>query len=182
MTDDIDGPRVQVAPDSAEKLDLPADPLALRAAFGCFPSGVIAVCALDLDGGPVGMAASAFVPLSLDPPLVAVSIQRTSTSWPRLRRIDRLGISVLAQDHQDICLRLSGPGDRFAAGGWSSSSTGAVLIEGASAWLECGLSDEVPAGDHILAILHIDRLRTDRTVAPLVFHASRFRRLETKDL
>jgi flavin reductase (DIM6/NTAB) family NADH-FMN oxidoreductase RutF len=172
---------VRDSKDLTDQLNPIADPLVLRSAFGCFPSGVIAVCALDADGRPVGMAASAFVSLSLDPPLVAISIQRTSTSWPRLRRIDRLGVSVLAQEHEDICLRLSGQGDRFAAVDWSSTSTGAVLIEGASVWLECALFDEVPAGDHTLAILQIDRLRTDAAIAPLVFHASRFRRLETRD-
>lgn len=156
------------------------DPLALRGAFGCFPSGVIALCALHVDGTPIGMAASAFVPLSLDPPLVAISIQRTSTSWPRLRPVKRLGLSVLAQDHGDVCVRLSGRGDRFGAVDWIPTAAGAVLIGGASAWLECELSEEVSAGDHTLAVLRIHRLRTAPTVAPLVFHASRFRRLEAE--
>jgi flavin reductase (DIM6/NTAB) family NADH-FMN oxidoreductase RutF len=165
--------------DIAAMLNPISDSVMLRAAFGCFPSGVIAVCALDLDGRPVGMAASAFVSLSLDPPLVAISFQRTSTSWPRLRQIERLGLSVLGQDHEHVCARLSGKGDRFGAIEWMSTGTGAVLIGGASAWLECALFDEVSAGDHTLAMLQIHRLRTDPGVAPLVFHASRFRRLAT---
>jgi flavin reductase (DIM6/NTAB) family NADH-FMN oxidoreductase RutF len=53
-----------------------------------------------------------------------------------------------------------------------------VLI-GASAWLECAPFDEVSAGDHTLAMLQIHRLRTEPAIAPLVFHASRFRRPET---
>jgi flavin reductase (DIM6/NTAB) family NADH-FMN oxidoreductase RutF len=164
--------------DIAIELNPVSDPLALRAAFGCFPSGVIAVCALDADGGPVGMAASSFVSLSLDPPLVAISIQRTSTSWPRLRQVERLGVSVLAQDHEDVCAKLSGKGDRFVSVEWMPLDTSAVLIDGASAWLECALFDEVSAGDHTLAILQIHRLRTNPAVAPLVFHASRFRQLD----
>jgi flavin reductase (DIM6/NTAB) family NADH-FMN oxidoreductase RutF len=163
----------------AGKLIPVSDSLELRAAFGCFPSGVMAVCALDADGRPVGMAASAFVPLSLDPPLVAISIQRTSTSWPRLRKIERLGLSVMAQDHEDVCAKLSGTGDRFGAVEWMPTSTGAVLIGGAAAWLECAPFDEVSAGDHTLAMLQIHRLRSEPAIAPLVFHASRFRRLAT---
>ncbi|HEV7853460.1 MAG TPA: flavin reductase family protein, partial [Mycobacterium sp.] len=61
---------------------------------------------------------------------------------------------------------------------WMPTGTGAVMIGGASAWLECALFDEVPAGDHTLAILQIHRLCTHPAVAPLVFHAGRFRRLE----
>jgi flavin reductase (DIM6/NTAB) family NADH-FMN oxidoreductase RutF len=139
-------------PDSktlAAGLDPISDPLALRAAFGCFPSGVIAVCALEGDGRPVGMAASAFVSLSLDPPLVAISLQRTSTSWPRLRKSERLGLSVLGQDQEHACERLSGKGDRFGAIEWMPTGTGAVMIGGASAWLECQLFDEVSAGDGV---------------------------------
>jgi flavin reductase (DIM6/NTAB) family NADH-FMN oxidoreductase RutF len=178
-TGDLVGTPQAESKDVADKLIPVSDELALRAAFGCFPSGVIAICALDVEGRPVGMAASAFVPLSLDPPLVAISIQRTSTSWPRLRQIERLGLSVMAQDHEDVCARLSGKGDRFGAVEWMPTSTGAVLIRGASAWLECEPFDEVSAGDHTLAMLQIHRLRTEPAIAPLVFHASRFRRLET---
>jgi flavin reductase (DIM6/NTAB) family NADH-FMN oxidoreductase RutF len=163
---------------SAAGLNPVSGPLALRAAFGCFPSGVIAVCALEVDGVPVGIAASAFVSLSLDPPLVAVSIQRTSTSWPRLRQSERLGLSVLGQNQEHACIRLSGKGDRFSAIEWMATGTGAVMIGGASAWLECELLDEVAAGDHTLAILQIHRLCTHPAVAPLVFHGGRFRRLE----
>ncbi|MDT5101895.1 MAG: hypothetical protein QOC76_5632 [Mycobacterium sp.] len=174
-------PSGRIMPDSksiAAQLNPVSGPLALRAAFGCFPSGVIAICALKEDGIPVGIAASAFVSLSLDPPLVAISIQRTSTSWPRLRQSDRLGLSVLGHDQEHACARLSGKGDRFGAIEWMPTGTGAVMIGGASAWLECALFDEVPAGDHTLAILQIHRLCTHPAVAPLVFHAGRFRRLE----
>lgn len=59
----------------------------LRAVFGCFPSGVIAVCAMR-DGRLDGMAASAFTAVSLDPPLVSVCAQETSATWPRLRETE----------------------------------------------------------------------------------------------
>lgn len=54
----------------------PMDPAVLRQAFGCFPSGVTALCALD-SGTPVGMAASTFTPVSLAPPLWCRSVSRT---------------------------------------------------------------------------------------------------------
>lgn len=150
----------------------------LRTAFGSFPSGVTAVCGVGADGDPVGMAASSFVSLSLDPPLVAVCMQKTSTSWPRLRRLRRLGLSVLAQDQEDACVRLSGKGDRFSDIDWVSTADGAVFVSGASVWLECSLFNEVPGGDHTIAMLEIHRLHTEPGVAPLVFHGSAFRRLE----
>lgn len=162
----------------AELNPVSSDPRELRAAFGCFPSGVTALCAVGGDGHPVGMAASSFVSLSLDPPLVAVCIQKTSTSWPRLRMLDRLGLSVLAQNQEHACVRLSGKGDRFSAIDWVSTDGGAVFVPGAAVWLECSLFDEVAAGDHTIAMLEIHRLHAEVGVAPLVFHDSRFHRLE----
>lgn len=156
---------------------VPGDTTTLRTAFGCFPSGVTAVCALEADHAPLGMAASSFVSVSLTPPLVAVCVQLTSTSWPRLRRCARLGLSVLAEGQQRECLSLSAKGDRFALIGWTATQHGSVLIDGAALWLECALEQEVPAGDHVIALLRIEAMHTNLGVPPLIFHGSRFRRL-----
>ena len=57
----------------------------LRQAFGIFPTGVVAVAA-EVDGQLVGLAASSFTSVSLDPPLVSFSVARSSKTWPDLRR------------------------------------------------------------------------------------------------
>jgi flavin reductase (DIM6/NTAB) family NADH-FMN oxidoreductase RutF len=150
----------------------------LRRVFGCFPSGVAAVCALT-DDGPAGMAASSFTSVSMDPPLVSVCIQHTSTTWPVLRERQRLGVSVLAQDHEDVGKQLaSKSGDRFVGVAWEATPDGGVLVGGSTAWLECSLHAEVPAGDHLIALLEIHSMTADPDTAPLVFHASTFRRLD----
>ncbi|MCV7077284.1 flavin reductase family protein [Mycobacterium szulgai] len=156
------------------------DEAALRRALGCFPSGVVAVCATH-EGVPVGMAASSFTSVSLDPALVSVCIQSCSTTWPRLRSRPHLGVSVLAQHHGDACISLSRKeADRFAGVHWTELASGAVVIHGASASLDCRLYQEIPAGDHLIALLEIWALNADPDTAPLVFHGSRFRRLECR--
>ncbi|WP_205873124.1 flavin reductase family protein [Mycobacterium camsae] len=153
----------------------------LRRAFGCFPSGVVALCAMA-DGVPVGMAASSFTPVSLDPPLVSVCIQHDSTTWPRLRPLRYLGVSVLAEGHDDVCISLSRKtGDRFAEVAWTELPGGAVVVHGSSARLDCRLRDEIPAGDHFIALLEICSLHADPETSPLVFHGSRFRRLSPRE-
>lgn len=154
-----------------------ADPQALRDTFACFPSGVVAVCAM-VDGAPVGMAASSFTSVSLTPPLVSFCAQTTSTTWPRLRGRPRLGISVLAEAHDSACLSLSRKtGDRFADVQWEATGGGAVVVHGATAWLDCEVYSEVPAGDHLIVLLQIHAMATTPGVPPLIFHGSRFRRL-----
>ncbi|RJQ83854.1 flavin reductase family protein [Amycolatopsis panacis] len=148
----------------------------LREAFGAFPSGVTAVCAL-VDGMPHGMAASSFTSVSLSPPLVSLCIQRTSSTWPRLRDRPRLGLSVLAEGQDEAALRLSArTDDRFRDVPWDAGPGGSVFLSGSSAWLQCSVHEEVPAGDHLIALLEVHSLRT-APAPPLVFHGSRFRRL-----
>jgi len=153
------------------------DEAELRRVFGCFPSGVIAVCAI-VDGVPVGMAASSFTAVSVVPALVSVCIQNTSTTWPRLRGRTRLGVSVLAECHGEACVTLSRKvGDRFAGVSWTELPGGGVLVHGASAWLDCRPVAEVAAGDHTIALLEICSMGADPETPPLVFHGSQFRRL-----
>jgi flavin reductase (DIM6/NTAB) family NADH-FMN oxidoreductase RutF len=149
----------------------------LRRTFGCFPSGVTAVCTL-IGGVPAGMAASSFTSVSVSPPLVSVCIQNTSSTWPKLRRLPRLGVSVLSEGQDDACVRLSSTdGDRFAGLSWEAGPDGSVFIRDASAWVDCSLYDEVRAGDHTIALLLIHGLHAVPHTPPLIFHGSRFRRM-----
>jgi flavin reductase (DIM6/NTAB) family NADH-FMN oxidoreductase RutF len=173
----VKGPAVDAPPDPGEPRAADFEPLALRRVFGAFPTGVTALAAL-LDGAPVGMAASTFVPVSLDPPLVSVCAALTSTTWPRLRTADRLGISVLSAGQEGASRRLSSAGaDRFAGLGWRSTPSGAVLLDGAAAWFECSPVRELPAGDHVIALLRLHALSAAPDPRPLVFHAGGYRAL-----
>jgi flavin reductase (DIM6/NTAB) family NADH-FMN oxidoreductase RutF len=155
----------------------PTDPLVLRRAFGCFPSGVTALCAL-ISGEPRCIIASTFTPVSLAPSLVSVCVQRTSRTWPTLRGVSRVGVSVLAEEQDAICRSLAGKAeDRFADIDWEADEEGGVYIGGASLWLNCSWYAEVPGGDHTIVLLQIHGLRVEADRAPLVFHGSQFRRL-----
>lgn len=149
----------------------------LRRAFGSFPSGVAAIC-VEVDGKPAGMAASSFTSVSIDPPLVSVCIQNSSTTWPVLRDAPRLGLSVLAEDHDDVCKQLASKnGDRFAGLDWQVGPHDSVFMGDSTAWFEVSLYEEVPAGDHLIALLEVHSLATFDHHLPLIFHGSRFHKL-----
>ena len=106
--------------------------LALRRVYGAYPQGVVAVAGL-VGGRPAGIAASSFVPVSLNPPLVSVCVAHTSSTWPLLRDLPRIGISVLAAHQERIGRQLgSRTGDRFSGVAWRSTPDGCVFIEGAA--------------------------------------------------
>ena len=88
---------------------LSGDPAELRQAYGCFPSGVVALRAPD-GKEPADMVASSFP-----------CVRNSSATWPHLRQAGRLGVSVMAEGQRDACRRLSlRAGDRFAGVGWES--------------------------------------------------------------
>jgi flavin reductase (DIM6/NTAB) family NADH-FMN oxidoreductase RutF len=154
------------------------DPQRLREAFGTFPSGVVAVAA-EVDGQLVGLAASSFTSVSLDPPLVSFSIANTSKTWPDLRRAAHLGVTVLAAHHGDVCRQLAGPVERrFDGVDLSASDDGAVTLDGGLARFDCTVYREVEAGDHTIVLLRLHAVEHLVDAAhPLVFHRSSFGRL-----
>jgi flavin reductase (DIM6/NTAB) family NADH-FMN oxidoreductase RutF len=153
------------------------DPVVLRRAFSCFPSGVTALCAL-VAGEPRCIIASTFTPVSLAPSLVSVCLQRTSRTWPTMRGVSRVGVSVLAEEQDAICRSLAAKvEDRFANVDWEAGDDGGVYIRGASLWLNCSWHAELPGGDHTIVLLQIHGLRVEDDRAPLVFQGSQFRRL-----
>lgn len=153
-------------------------PASLREAFGHFPIGVIAIAA-EVQGTRVGLAASTFVPVSLDPPLVSFCVQNTSTTWPKLKDLPALGISVLGKEHDQAARTLAAKtGDRFAGMQTESRDNGALFIHGTSVWLETSIDQLVPAGDHTIVVLAISDIVINPEVEPIVFHRSAFRRLE----
>lgn len=153
----------------------------LRRVFGTFPTGVTAVAAF-VGSTPVGLAANSFTSVSLDPPLVSICIAHTSTTWPLLRPAPRIGISVLGAHQEQAGRQLSAAGrDRFAALSWRANDIGAIVLDGASAWLDCSIEREIPAGDHDIILLRVHDLKADHTVPPLVFHGSQFHQLHMTD-
>jgi flavin reductase (DIM6/NTAB) family NADH-FMN oxidoreductase RutF len=153
------------------------DSVRLRKVFGIYPTGVAVLAAL-VDGTPEGLAASSFTSVSLDPPLVSVCIAHTSTTWPKLRNATRIGVSVLSADQEQAGRQLASKKiDRFAGLVWRDTPDGALLLEGASAWVDVSVHQHVAAGDHDIVILAVHDLGGDHGLHPLVFHASQFRRL-----
>ncbi|MCW2765237.1 MAG: ntaB [Nocardioides sp.] len=149
----------------------------LREAFGVFPSGVVAVAA-EVDGQLVGLAASSFTSVSLEPALVSFSVANTSKTWPTLRRAAHLGLTILADHHGDVCRGLAGPvGQRFDDVSVTATEDGAVTLDEGLARFDCSIYREVEAGDHTIVILRLHAVEHSDTSLPLVFHRSAFGRL-----
>ncbi|GEL19621.1 flavin reductase family protein [Pseudonocardia asaccharolytica] len=146
----------------------------MRDVLGHFVSGVVVITA---HGGarPVGFTCQSFASLSLDPPLVSFCPARTSTTWPKIREIGRFCVNVLAEDHQHHSLRFARSGvDKFAGVEWQPAPSGAPILEGVSAWIDCSLWQEYDGGDHTIAVGHVHDLGAAPDRLPLLFYRGRY--------
>ncbi|WP_405845782.1 flavin reductase family protein [Streptomyces sp. NBC_01518] len=146
------------------------DTALFRHVLGHFCTGVVVVAAVAPEG-PVGLTCQSFCSLSLDPPLVMFGAARTSTSWPRIRRVGSFCVNVLAEDQQEVSTRMARSGtDKFAGVDWDPTPPGAVRLRGALAWLDCELHAEHPGGDHTVVVGRVRRPAVASGAPPLLYH------------
>lgn len=140
-----------------------------RQVLGHFPTGVTVVTAAT-DSGPVGLAVGSFASVSLDPPLVAFFPDKGSSSWPRIEAAGAFCVNILAEDQEDVCRRFASKGDdKFAGLGWKPAGSGAPLLAGVLAWIDCDIESVAEAGDHFCVTGSVRELDVGHDGAPLVF-------------
>jgi flavin reductase (DIM6/NTAB) family NADH-FMN oxidoreductase RutF len=145
-----------------------------RNALAQFATGVTIITA-RAPHGYVGFTGSSFNSVSLDPPLVIWSLSRHSRSLAAFEAAERYVVNVLASDQVALARRFSRPHlDRFAGVAYRLDATGAPLIEGCVAWLECRHHALHPTGDHMLFIGEV-LAAAYRKLPPLLWHAGAFR-------
>ncbi|MEB8325506.1 flavin reductase family protein [Dietzia kunjamensis] len=152
------------------------DTRALRDVLGRFGTGVCVVTGRDDAGATVGMTCQSFMGVSLEPPLVLVSVMRTSRTLPHLKSERGFAVSVLAEGDEAVsAMAGSKVPDKFEHIPMTTTTSGHEVIEGVPAWFACELEAWVEAGDHDLLIgrvLEAGPVASDR--GPLLFHGGRY--------
>lgn len=148
----------------------PADPRAFRSALGRFASGLTVVTCRDGERLH-GMTCQSFASVSLDPPLVSVCLRSGSPSLSAVERAGSFCVNVLAEDQQWLSDRFGRPHpDRWNGLAWSANPSGHPVLPGCLLSLDCTLSARVGAGDHVILLGGVDRLRPgDPAGRPLLY-------------
>lgn len=151
------------------------DPKAFRSAMGRFATGVT-VITTRVGDQVHGMTANAFMSVSLEPPLVLISIGHQARMHDYLMEASRYGVSILAEHQQPLSDHFAGR----AQPGLSPEFTEALgipLIGGAMAHVVAEVVARYPAGDHTIFVGRVLHLAQE-TKTPLVYHGGRYARLE----
>jgi flavin reductase (DIM6/NTAB) family NADH-FMN oxidoreductase RutF len=143
------------------------------------PHGV-AVLTVDAEGERLGLTIDSLVSLSLEPPLVGVSVSRQAAMHELLRASGGFALSLLAAGQENVA-------QHFARGvppiaHWHGIATregaaGAPLLDGALGWIECRVAAEHAVGDHTLFVGEVLSVELGAPAAPLVHVGSGYRAL-----
>jgi flavin reductase ActVB len=131
---------------------------AVRRAAARFATGVVLLTARDASLSDWGITVGAFLPLSDDPPLVALALRADAGSTPHFAGADRLALSILGTQHDELAARFaSGRPDRFVLGGTQRLPSGLMAATGALAVLEARPVEALGRGDHVLVVAEVER-------------------------
>ena len=143
-----------------------------RRVLGHYPTGVTVVTAA-CPGGPEGLTIGSFTSVSLDPPLVSFCPGHDSDSWARMREVGSFCVNVLSAEQAGVSTAFaSKTEDKFRVVSTRVEATGAPVIEGCLAWIDCRVEAIHTAGDHDIVVGRVVALGAadgESPSGPLVF-------------
>lgn len=148
-----------------------------KKAVGSFTTGVTVVTA-HTDKGRLGFTANSFTSVSLRPPLVLLCLDRRAPSLLGFNPGGAFAINVLSAAQQDVSQHFARHAeDKFAGIAHHDGATGAPLLDGCLASIECTLEHRFYGGDHVILVGKVRDVEVHEG-EPLIFHRSRYRTLD----
>jgi flavin reductase (DIM6/NTAB) family NADH-FMN oxidoreductase RutF len=137
-------------------------------------AGGVAIIATDHDGHRAGLAATAVCSVSADPPTILVCINAQGRAHEPIHASGRFSVNLLAREQEALARRFSGETgirgeDRFLEGAWTSLVTGAPVLEGALASLDCRVSEVVRMATHSVFFGSVVAVTSRPGAQPLIY-------------
>lgn len=150
------------------------DPNPFRRALGTFTTGVTVITTVDRSGADVGITANSFNSVSLDPPMVLWSIDKSSSNLEAFTTATHFAVHVLASDQDELASRFATRGvDRFAGLAVERGTAGLPLLAGCAARFQCRMAFRYEGGDHTILVGEV--LAFDHEARePLVYKSGRY--------
>jgi flavin reductase (DIM6/NTAB) family NADH-FMN oxidoreductase RutF len=139
---------------------MPVDAAAFRSLMGAFPTGIVIVTTLDGAGAAKGLTTQSFIAVSTDPPLLLVSLDKSSRTLKALRATGAFVVNFLAADRGALATRFaSKDDDKFTGVNWRPAPAAKgtpILVDDCVSYAECVLTREIDAGDHSLLLASVE--------------------------
>jgi len=157
-----------------------SDPHAFRNALGQFATGVTVVTTIDSENHAVGVTASSFNSVSLDPPLILWSLAKTAQSMPAYQKSGGFNVHVLASHQSDLSNQFAkSGGDKFDGIDWTSCPDGFPMLPEYAALFRCKTHFQYEGGDHIIFVGEVTEHQA-HDFPVLVFQGGRYAEAKAK--
>lgn len=148
-----------------------------RKTLAKFASGVTVVTSTDSNAGIFGITVSAFCSVSLEPPLVMVSIEKGTGTHHALAETGLFNVHILAEGQEEVSNRFASRSEnKFDGFEFKSDGRGVPLIDGALATIRCEKYSEADGGDHTIFIGKVVESHIEEA-DPLIYWNSNYRKV-----
>ena len=151
----------------------------LRRVMGHFATGVTVITTHDGSGRICGLTANAVCSLSLTPPLLLVCVDKKAESYPSFERSGVFAVNILGAGQEEVSRRFAvSGGEKFTGLEYRSGKTGAPILEGSLASVECRIIEAHEGGDHTIYVGEVEGCEAAANgPPPLLFFRGRYHRL-----
>lgn len=155
------------------------DTRALRDAFGCFATGITVVTTVDDRGEKYGVTANSFTSLSLEPPLCLFCLDNKALSFDAFQEARHFAVNVLAQEQEALSSNFARSNvDKWNGVAYETWTTGAPILPGCVANLECDVEATHEGGDHVIIVGRVREMAyRDGNCRPLLYYKGRYNAL-----
>lgn len=155
----------------------PVDPSLYRQTCARFATGITVVTVVDEAGRPHGMTVNSFSSVSLDPPLVLVSIDLRNAILGHFLSSEFFAINILAEHQEHLSRQFSSTSEnRFINIDWHPGEFDVPILDGVLAHLECSVAQTFETGDHTVLVGEV-RVASFTEGRPLAYFNSSYRNL-----
>lgn len=140
----------------------------------------VTIVTMRADAFAHGLTVSGFVGLSLEPPLVLISIGQELHSHTLLSKSRAFAVNFLRADQRDLSDKFAGRWgdvDRFSGVSWRTEETGSPVFDDCAAWMDCRVVSSYQAGDHTIYIGEVIAAGVNNGAAPLLYWDGSYRQL-----
>jgi 3-hydroxy-9,10-secoandrosta-1,3,5(10)-triene-9,17-dione monooxygenase reductase component len=131
------------------------EPAELRRVMSAWTTGVTVITTGD-GQRLAGLVSNSFASVSLEPPLVSWCVDRQSSSLEVWLRAEGFAVHILGADESALVSRFARKGgDKFQGLVWQAGLTGAPLLSGGVARLDCRTWRQYDGGDHVILLGHV---------------------------
>jgi len=154
---------------------MPIDKNELRRIMGHFATGVTVITTISNDGSPYGLTANAFMSVSLEPPLLLISVDKKAESYPYFEKSRVFTVNILRDDQEGLSRRFAvSGGNKFDGVAYHRGGNNVPILDETLAHIECRMYATHDGGDHTLYLGEVVEAET-REGKPLLFYRGGYR-------